>query len=213
MLGLLAAACLILSWQSAGTSGPLISSARPPTTAETHLAVPLPLADVRKRLASAFNPVYDASADEKAKRREIPAKFARFRLVPFGHELFPNHTALQKESTANLDIGKYEQLTDESKAADIFLYRDVDYFWQSDYVDRAGAVLPFGCSFIIHFGTHGPRETAIEVLEYQPTVRNGKRWGLGQHGIDRFVIFEPVSPTSSDTRGMVDYLSRALAKN
>ncbi len=100
-------------------------------------------------------------------------------------------------------MDRYLRLPPEARKDDILLQGGGVSEWYSEYT-AFGKLLPFYCDFIIHLQEDGPGQTRVEVLEYNPRVKFGKRFVIG-HGGPAFVTdAKLVSPTTKDRVEMLE---------
>jgi hypothetical protein len=90
--------------------------------------------------------------------------------------------AFQLRSFSRLDPGlaKYAELPATARQYDVCLYDPLGGFWRSDYYYR-GEPAEFNTKFIVHLTSKSQFLTTVEVMEFQPQVRAGKRFGFSAH--------------------------------
>jgi hypothetical protein len=136
----------------------------------------------------------------------------RFRRYPMQVPPSPQTAQMRATAAGNPALLRYVDLPAAARAQDQFIYEPTtDYFWPSVY-QRRGQPLPFRCAFVVHLQAAGPGSTTIEVLEYLPVVRNGKKLSWSAHGVlpglhqDQRVV----RPTTEERRELAAAVAAAL---
>jgi hypothetical protein len=136
------------------------------------------------------------------------------RKAPPGSDVLTLPDDFQLASGAHGDpaMARYLELPAERRAGDLFLFHPLDLYWPSED-SVGGRPVDFTCHFVLHLEPAGPGRTLVEVLEYQPTVRVGKKLAWAAHGIgpayvDRLL---PVAPTAVDRSRLLARIEAAVA--
>jgi hypothetical protein len=158
---------------------------RTPSRSFVETTLPASENEVLARVHTLFR---NGLAQPPAPSQPTADRFAHFvlfpRRVPPGHGFvsLPDDFDLLHNTRDDPAVERYLRLPADLRAKDLFLYRSSDLFWNSEY-ETAGRPLPLTCHFILHFEPMGPHRSRVEVLEYQPLVRAGRRLGAAAHGI------------------------------
>jgi hypothetical protein len=107
---------------------------------------------------------------------------------------------------------RYASVPDERRRDDLLLNCKVGSFWPSEYQSPRGVSLPFITDFIIHLDSVSPESTRVEVIEYFPQVKAGKRFGFGHHALLPSIIDDvrSVRPTTQDRLHVLDRIRQAV---
>jgi hypothetical protein len=107
---------------------------------------------------------------------------------------------------------RYASVHEERRRDDLLLNCKVGPFWPSEYRSPRGVPLPFITDFIIHLDSVSPESTRVEVIEYFPQVKAGKRFGFGHDALLPGFIDDvrSVPPTTQDRLHVLDRIRQAL---
>ncbi|HEV2844276.1 MAG TPA: hypothetical protein VG477_05475, partial [Thermoanaerobaculia bacterium] len=135
------------------------------------------------------------------------------REVPPGYGFIPlpEDALIRANTVDDPAIRRYLELPLERRKHDLFLYRPLDVFWFSEYQVR-GKPAPFTCHFILHLEPDGPGRTRLEVLEYRPMVKAGRKFGLVPHSVGPGSMSDLrlVPPTTRDRVELLERIRKAL---
>src|SRR6185295_13492622 len=98
-----------------------------------------------------------------------------------GHVSIPPDVDLRAGAREDPAMERYLALGPEKRQNDFFLYHALDVYWLSEYRSD-GVAVDFSSDFIFHLESLGPRRTRLEILEYRPRVRLGKKLAPTAHG-------------------------------
>jgi hypothetical protein len=135
--------------------------------------------------------------------------------APPGSDLLtmPDDFELAAGSVDDPAMARYLKLPAARRAEGLFLYHPLDVYWPSEDT-IGGRPAEFTCHFILHLEPAGSNRTRVEVLEYRPTVRAGKKLTWSAHSLgpvyaDRLL---PVPPTAIDRQQLLARIEAVIEK-
>jgi hypothetical protein len=181
----------------------------PPAAVETQLTVSADRAAAAIRGALGAGRVSASSA--------TPFALERFRLyvVSDTHAPVPNDFQMRAAAESNPPLARYASLPAERRRNDLFLYEPTgDYYWTSDYAWK-GRPVKFRCAFLVHLEAAGEGHSTVEVIQYQPTVWMGDRFGFSAHAVlpGFYNDLRPVAPTTRDSDALLGVIRGAASAN
>jgi hypothetical protein len=211
----LAALCL---FASCGAAVPERQAAE--TRPFVEASLPGSLDEVTTALRAFFNDgLTPPSRSPRPERFPAGDRLREFLLFPrevtpgYGFIPLPDDAMIRANTRDDPSIRRYLDLPPERRRHDLFLYRPLDVYWLSEYRVR-GKPAPFNCHFILHLEPDGPGKTRIEVLEYRPMVKAGRKLrALAPHGAGPGFVSDLhlVPPTTRDRVELLERIRKAVA--
>jgi hypothetical protein len=188
----------------AGSTLPYVSAQLPGSKAEVAAALRAFFNDGMKPGAPNKFPPDDRLHAYELFPKEVPRGY--------GYVALPGDFDLAANAAHDPALARYLALPPARRSDDLFLYRVGDVTWLSEYFVRGNPV-PFTCHFILHLEAEGPRRTRVEVLEYLPQVRAGKKLAPTAHGVGfgRVEDWRVVPPTTRDRVELLHRIEAAVA--
>jgi hypothetical protein len=171
------------------------------------LIVPLPTGTVVEAIRKTFD-AGDRRPGSADRERQDPLDLLR--LADESDPLFVDYGQMAMHVKGNEPLAEFLGISPAERGQVFYAFPGLDDYWFSEY--RYGnEPAPFRCSFVIRVWEASPEETGVSVVEYQPTVRLGKKVGLGQHGPGTYFDTRFVDATRRDRQLVLDAISEALA--
>jgi hypothetical protein len=130
--------------------------------------------------------------------------------------LFPDAFQLRTSAERARDtaLKRYAALALEKKQNDFYLYEPTgDYYWRSEYYYNQQPA-EFRSGFIVQLEPQEDSVTKIEVYEYLPAIRVGRKLSLNRHGppVPGFYAdIRFVAPTTSDRQAVLRLIDEQVA--
>jgi len=138
------------------------------------------------------------------------ARFGRLQVYPTSNNVFPDQYQLQAAAQRDTYLRAYLSLASESRANDLYLMTSDDNYWDSEYYYN-GEPAKFRCSFIVHLEPAQNSGTRVEVFEYRPEIRAGRKFGVGGDKlIGFFDDLRDVAPTVADRLVLLDAVKQGV---
>lgn len=133
-------------------------------------------------------------------------KFDNFDVFNKQSEGFPNDTRLRDYSQENNSLAKYISISQSAKENDLYLCDVLHQFWESTEYTCNGRPAKFQTNFIVHLEPKGPKQTLIEIIQFQPNVWCGQEYYAGHHGLGWYNNTKWVSPTVKDSQELLEMI-------
>lgn len=134
------------------------------------------------------------------------------RLYGIADPVVPEEGQMRQRVEGNAALRRYLGLPTPARKADFYLYEPTgDRYWHSEY-HAGGAPVEFRCAFVIHVAPEGDGRTRVEVIEYLPMVRAGRKLGVSGHAPLPGLMADQrwVEPTTSDREAVLAAIDAAL---
>jgi hypothetical protein len=158
---------------------------------------------VEAAMAQPVDQVHDALAARLPEALRRHPNLRLLVLAPVADGLLPDDVQLLAAAADNPALGAYAAADAAERRRDFFLsdlsdeYRPSEYFWR-------GRPAPFQTDFIVRLQPAAAGGTRLEIVEYRPRVRLGKRFDLrGHHGPGFYCDIRFVAPTVRDRRELL----------
>jgi len=171
------------------------------------LVVPVPPGTVIEAIRKTF------AAQNRRPGRTGPDRQDPIDLLSLADEsdpLFVDYGQMAMHTEGNEALAAFLGIPPAERGEVFHAFPGLDDYWFSEYrygEERA----PFRCSFVIRVWEASSEETGVSVVEFQPTVRLGKRFGLGHSGPGMYLDTRFVDATRRDRQIVLDAISEALA--
>ena len=147
------------------------------------------------------------------RRAELGAPLDSFGLAGPSDPLFPDDEQIKLHvlhGAGNDPLARFAAQLPAARADAFYLSEPTgNVYWPSEYV-HDGKPADFRTAFIIHLRKDGENATAVEVIEYQPTIKVGRRFRIGHNGPGFYADIRNVEPTARDRQRVLDAVTRTL---
>jgi hypothetical protein len=162
--------------------------------------LPLPQAAIAVGIRTLFR--------EQRSRLESP--FNTFELAEGSDPLFPDDEQIKLHVTGNTALAKFASQLPFVRADAFYLYEPSgNVYWPSEYL-HDGKPAEFRSAFIVHFRRESEAATNVEVIEYLPVIKIGRRFKVGHNGPGFYADIREVEPTALDRQRLLAALTSAL---
>jgi len=125
----------------------------------------------------------------------------------------PSDFDLGESATLDPELAAYVKTGSQERHFDVYIYDPLHGYWPTSEYSYNGRPAEFTSAFIIHLASSGTNETNIGLIEYQPQVSAGSRFGWSAHsgplpGFTSDVRW--VAPTTEDRRHLLATIMKAL---
>ena len=144
-------------------------------------------------------------------RGRLESPFNTFGLAEGSDQLFPDDDQIKLHVAGNDALARFASQLPFVRADAFYLFEPTgDVYWPSEYV-YGGKPVDFRSAFIVHLRRESETTTNVEVIEYLPTIKVGKRFKVGHNGPGFYADIREVEPTARDRQRLLAALASALA--
>ena len=134
-------------------------------------------------------------------------------IKPYGTRGLSEFDVRRLAESANPWLTEYLKIPESERAYDLKVRWLGDVFWPAEAYLYDGGPAKFTTSFLIHFEAVDQETTAIEILEMQPIIWVGKKFGVGAHGPGRFRDYRDVDQSLSERVDLLDFIRRLIQQS
>jgi len=143
-------------------------------------------------------------------RGTLESPLNTFELAEGSEPLFPDDEQIKLHVAGNDALARYASQLPFVRADAFYLNEPSgNVYWPSEYVFD-GKPADFRSAFIVHFRRESETTTNVEVIEYLPRIRVGRRFKVGHNGPGFYADIREVEPTALDRQRLLTALTSHL---
>ena len=143
-------------------------------------------------------------------RGTLEGPFNTFELAEGSEPLFPDDEQIKLHVAGNDALARFASQLPSVRADAFYLFEaSGDAYWPSEYLYE-GKPADFRSAFIVHVRRESETTTNVEVIEYLPVIRVGRRFKVGHNGPGFYADIREVEPTARDRQRLLAALTSHL---
>ena len=145
-------------------------------------------------------------------RARLESPFDTLVLAEPSDPVFPDDEQIKLHVAGNEPLARFAAQLPAARGHAFYLSEPTgNVYWPSEYV-HDGKPADFRSAFIVHLRTESENATTVEVIEYQPMIKVGRRFRIGHNGPGFYADIRDVEPTARDRQRMLEAVTRGVGR-